>query len=118
MTRSTGQRGEAIAARYLQAQGCHIISQNWRCPLGEIDLIVQDAGTMVFVEVRTRHASSTEPAFESLTPAKQRRMVACAAQYLTDHGMDEAEWRIDAVAVALRHGQSPVIEHLRDVLDW
>jgi putative endonuclease len=118
MTRSIGQRGEAIAALYLQTHGCSIISHNWRCAHGEIDLIVREGQTLVFVEVRTRHASSTEPAFESLTPAKQRRMAACAAQYLTDQGMDEAEWRIDAVAVALRHGQAPVIEHLRDVLDW
>ena len=74
----------------------------------------------MFVEVRTRHAVTTEPALVSLTGRKRERMALAAEAYLSDHdlGLDRA-WRIDVIAIALRGNRDkPVIDHVEDALGW
>ncbi len=113
-----GQRGELLAEAYLRAKGYAIVEMNWRCLLGEIDVVARDGETLVFVEVRSRRAGDTAPAFESIGPRKQTRMVAAAYEYLAAHKLDEAEWRIDVVAVAIQRGRQPLVEHVENALDW
>jgi putative endonuclease len=77
-----GQTAEARAEAFLVTQGLAPVARNWRCRFGEIDLIMQDGATRVFVEVRLRSRSDFGGAAASVTPAKQRKLLAAARQYL------------------------------------
>jgi len=77
-----GQTAEARAAAFLQARGLKLLARNWRCRFGEIDLIMRDGATLVFIEVRLRSRNDFGGAAASVTPAKQRKLLAAARQYL------------------------------------
>lgn len=77
-----GQEGEKLALQYLNKQGLVWIESNFRRPFGEIDLIMQDRATLVFVEVRSREKSQFGGAAASITPAKQRRLILAAQAWL------------------------------------
>jgi putative endonuclease len=116
---STGQLGEDIAVSYLQQRGYTIQERNWRCTKGEIDIIATAQESLIFVEVRTRHAPNTEMAFASITPMKRQRMVRAVYEYLnTLSDPDQVEWRIDVVGVALQRGKRPHIQHVENAFDW
>ena len=83
MSSLLGQSAETRAEVFLVSQGLTPITRNWRCRFGEIDLIMQDGATRVFVEVRLRSRSDFGGAAASVTPAKQRKLLAAARQYLT-----------------------------------
>ncbi len=104
----TGRRGEQAAARYYLQRGCILLARNYRIPQGEIDLILRDpAGVIVFCEVKTRTASNAvcRPA-NSVTRAKQRRIVKTAAWYLQQTGQQEVFARFDvAEATPLGDGR-------------
>lgn len=113
-----GGRGEQIAQSYLRAIGYEIVTNNWRCKQGEIDIIARHQETWVFVEVRSRHAPNTEFAFESITPRKQRRIAAAAQIYIATNQLDDVAWRVDIIAVAFPPTGQPIIEHREDGLSW
>ncbi len=77
-----GQSAEARAEAFLQAHGLKLLARNWRCRFGEIDLIMQDGATLVFVEVRLRSRADFGGAAASVTANKQRKLLAAARQYL------------------------------------
>ena len=77
-----GQRAEAHAERFLEAQGLKRVARNWRCRFGEIDLIMRDQHTLVFVEVRMRSSAHFGGAAASVTAGKQRKLLAAAKLYL------------------------------------
>jgi putative endonuclease len=77
-----GRSWEEAAQAYLERHGLSLIEANFRCKLGEIDLIMRDGATLVFVEVRQRAAGSQVSAAASITPAKIRRLVRAAQVYL------------------------------------
>jgi putative endonuclease len=77
-----GQVAESDAAAFLQRHGLKLLARNWRCRFGEIDLVMQDGATLVFVEVRLRSRSDFGGAAASVTPAKQKKLLAAARQYL------------------------------------
>ena len=99
--RALGQLGEALAARELERRGYRIVERNWRCPIGEIDIIAEKDGRLVIVEVRTRRGDERGTPQESITPAKQARLIQAAQTYLQEHALDDRDWRIDVVAVEL-----------------
>ena len=80
---SQGAQAEQRAAQYLQQQGLKQVAQNYRSRFGEIDLIMQDGATLVFVEVRLRRNADFGGAAASIDAHKQRRIVRTAQQYLT-----------------------------------
>ncbi len=90
-----GAAAEALAARFLAAQGLRILERNYRCRGGEIDLVCHDGATLVFVEVRLRTNRSFGGAAASITPAKQRRIALAANHYLA--GKPIPACRFDAV---------------------
>jgi putative endonuclease len=94
-----GQSAEARAEAFLQSHGLKQITRNWRCRFGEIDLIMQDGATLVFIEVRLRNRSDFGGAAASVTPAKQKKLLAAARQYLTTLKTLPA-CRFDVVAMA------------------
>src|SRR2546427_12986037 len=93
-----GARAEDLCAELLRAAGLRLIERNWRCRLGEIDLIAEEGGTLVFAEVRMRQSGNYGRAAESVTAAKRARLPAAARLYLA--GRRAAPWRFDAVAIA------------------
>lgn len=113
-----GQLGESLAAQHLRKQNYTIVTTNWRCPYGEIDIIASVGHTLVFVEVRTRHAASSEPAFESITPRKREKMTLLANAYIEAHELDDCAWRVDVIAIGIPRSGQPIIEHTEDALDW
>ena len=79
---SAGERAERLAERYLEEAGLKRVARNFRCRMGEIDLIMQDGGHMVFVEVRLRRNGNFGGAAASIHAQKQRRLVKAAQHYL------------------------------------
>jgi putative endonuclease len=96
-----GQMGERLAAYHLEAKGYRIVERNHRSAEGEIDIIAQTGDTLAFVEVKCRRGSSMGMAFESLTRAKQRRMVALAEAYGWDRDDLPPGRRVDVIAIDL-----------------
>lgn len=90
-----GSEAEAQAADYLMRHGLIILARNYRCRGGEIDLVCRDGATLVFVEVRLRTNRGYGGAAESITAAKQRRVVLAARHYLA--GKPQPVCRFDAV---------------------
>ncbi|MEM7347302.1 MAG: YraN family protein [Chloroflexota bacterium] len=116
--KQTGNQGEQIAAQYLSNQGYRIVKQNWRCSVGEVDLIVQNEEFLVFVEVRTRRGSRFGTAEESITATKQARLVELAQTYLQQYDVSISQaWRIDVIAIQLTQG-TPVINHIENAVGW
>lgn len=77
-----GQEAENLAAEFLQGQGLRLVARNYRCRMGEIDLIMEDRGTLVFVEVRLRKNNHFGGAAASITPHKQGKLIRAAQHYL------------------------------------
>ena len=94
----TGDEGEEQALAYLQKAGLGLVLRSFLCKGGEIDLIMQDRASLVFVEVRKRASSQFGGALASVTPAKQRRMVHAAQVYLQTQKTIPA-CRFDVIAI-------------------
>lgn len=115
-SREKGQQAEQFACRYLESQGLRLVLRNYRCRLGEIDLIMEDRKSLVFVEVRYRRSGSFGSAAESVTSAKQRRLIGTAQYYLQQTGEARNKpCRFDVVAITPEEKQgTPAIIWLRD----
>lgn len=82
---AVGEAKEQAACRYLEGQGLYLVARHHRCRHGEIDLIMRDADTLVFVEVRYRRSQRFGGAAQSVDIHKQRRLTAAAGHYLQRH---------------------------------
>jgi putative endonuclease len=96
-----GTAGERLAAERLRAAGYVIRAMNYRCAVGEVDIIAEEGGDVVFIEVKTRRGVAYGLPEEAVTPTKQRKLIAAAQTYLEETETPEASWRIDVVGVAL-----------------
>ncbi|HOY70661.1 MAG TPA: YraN family protein [Methylotenera sp.] len=92
---NAGLAAEQLAATFLLNHGLKLVMQNYHCKFGEIDLIMQDGKTLVFVEVRLRTNSQFGSAAASITPHKQEKILRTAQHYLQQHG--DCACRIDAI---------------------
>ncbi len=111
-TKNLGNWGEQRAAAYLEAKGCKILQQNFRLgQLGEIDLIVDDQGTLVFVEVKTQGSEAMGDAASWVTPRKQRQLGKIALAYLTFNHIQDRDCRFDVIVVS-RSPQGVDIQHI------
>ena len=113
---SLGRWGEDLAARYLAEQGYTILARNLRTPYGEIDLLVRQDRTTVFVEVKTRSTPTFGPPEVSVTPRKQAHILASAHHYIQEHPeMDGDDWRIDVLAIQrAKTNTPPQITHFQN----
>jgi putative endonuclease len=117
--KNLGDFGEQAAAAHLAKRGYVLLARKWRCPAGEIDLLMRDGSTLVFVEVRARRGERLGTAEESVDRAKQAKLIALAYAYLeaTDVPGDQP-WRIDVVALNIdRAGRVARLEHIRDAVE-
>jgi len=99
-----GARGEEIAARYLKKRGYRIVDRNYRNRIGEIDIIAEQGGSLVFVEVRTRSDIVFGSPFESVTVQKQQQLSKVALEYINQKGCHDRAARFDVVGVKLQAG--------------
>jgi putative endonuclease len=105
-----GEAAEALAAVFLERKGLAIVARNYRCRLGEIDLVAREGETTVFVEVRQRASSAFGGAAASITATKRARLVRAARHYLSRLKTMPA-CRFDALLI---EGDPPRIEWIRD----
>ena len=97
--RATGDKHEVMALDYLQSHGLVLLGSNYHSRHGEIDLIMRDGDTLVFIEVRFRKNNRFGGAVLSITPEKQRKIALTALQYLQKHKKTESPCRFDAVEI-------------------
>ncbi len=111
-----GNLAEKTACQYLQQQGLQLITNNFRCKVGELDLIMQDNDMMVFVEVRYRQDDHHGNSLESITYAKQCKIIAAARYYLVKNELyEKIQWRFDIVAIDGMHAANdPKIDWLKN----
>jgi putative endonuclease len=118
MTRAEiGALGERLAAEHLVALGLRILTRNWRCRYGELDLIVADPTTctVVFVEVKTRTSDRFGGLAEAVTAAKVRRLRRLAGIWLASQRVKWPAIRIDVIGVRVGRTRTPEITHLQGV---
>ena len=111
-----GRRGEDLAAQQLLAGGYVILARNWRCEVGEVDLVARHGDELAIVEVRTRRGRALGTPEESITPKKQARLIELAEAYVqaTDW---PGNWRIDVVAVEMdRRGRLLRVDHYENAV--
>ena len=117
-----GRRGEKAARKFLRRAGLKILARNYRCPVGEVDLIALDASTrsrpgaetIAFVEVKTRSSDRHVEPESAVDAAKRRRLRKVAGYYLATHDAAEFDVRFDVVAVVARPGEKPQVRHIPD----
>lgn len=113
--RALGAYGEALAARHLIAQGMVLLDRNWRCPAGELDLVLRDSRMLVFCEVKTRSSVAFGSPLEGVDQSKAARLRRLAAQWMTAHDVRARDVRIDLVGVLAVPGQPVEIDHVTGV---
>ncbi len=112
--RRIGQWGETVALAYLEGKGCRVVGRNVRTPYGEIDLVAEQDGVTVFVEVKTRTSDTFGDPEASVNARKQAHMLASAEYYAQQHEIDH--WQIDVIAITGRPGQSHTLHHFENAL--
>lgn len=103
-TTSRGKEAEQFAEQFLANAGLTLVTRNFACKLGEIDLIMRCKDTLVFIEVRLRSRGAFAHAAETVTPSKQHKIRKTAAVYLQKHPYN-CPCRFDVVAVSLNYNQ-------------
>lgn len=101
-----GAKGEEIATRYLKKKGYRIIERNYRVRLGEIDIIAEHGGELVFIEVKTRSDILFGSPFESITAQKQQQLSKVALDYINKTQCHDHPARFDVVGIEFREGRS------------
>jgi putative endonuclease len=94
-----GKSGEDLAVEELVARGYAVLARRYRTRGGEIDIVADDGGTLVFVEVKARATAEFGLAAEAVTPRKQRQLVSMARDYLAHAGEHDRPCRFDVVAI-------------------
>lgn len=112
-----GDWGEEYAQRFLEGKGYSIIEAKYRGQYGEIDLVAQEGDFLVFVEVKSRRSRAFGVPEESVTAAKQQKLVQSAQEYVQAKGLEGKEWRIDVVGIEA-WGPRPRVRLIRNAVVW
>jgi putative endonuclease len=115
MRKQIGAEGERLAEAYLRDLGYSILVRNWRCSRGEIDIVAESEGRLIFVEVRSRSThSSYGTAKESVDARKQQQVRETAQYYLHRYRKHEQSLRFDVISVEFhKEGDIPLLEHTK-----
>lgn len=109
-----GRWGEDRAIAYLQRRGIRIVERNFRCALGEIDIIARERNSLLFIEVKTRRSAVFGLPQEAVGPRKQRQLIRTAQWYLKVSRTERLHPRFDVIAVLCQSDGSAEITHLVD----
>jgi putative endonuclease len=115
--RQFGDRGEALAVSHLERNGYRILARNYRTPIGEIDIIAMEGGTLVFAEVKTRASRRFGHPKEAITPRKQRKISMAALYYLKGTGKLNRKARFDVISILPGTPEGWDIEIIRNAFD-
>ncbi|HET9301288.1 MAG TPA: YraN family protein [Propionibacteriaceae bacterium] len=117
--KQVGVRGEDLACAELERQGMQVLERNWRCRLGEIDIVAAEAGatglTLVFCEVKCRSGLGFGHPLEAITFTKMQTLRQLGAVWMREHRMKASSIRLDAIGIVLAPGQEPSLTHVRAV---
>lgn len=105
---TTGKKGEELAVVHLQQLGYLILERNYRCPLGELDIVARDKDTIVFVEVKSRKTEAYGDPELAVGKTKQRKMAQVALYYLAQGKDSPVKSRFDVVAIKMLHDRTEV----------
>lgn len=111
-----GKKGENLAAVFLKKHGYEIIQYNFRCAMGEIDIIAREKGELVFVEVKARKSDDFGYPEQAVGLKKQRKVSQVASWYLQKNGLNDPKVRFDVVAIRL--GAVNEIRHIKNAFDF
>ena len=109
-----GRIGEDATLRRYLDRGYRLVARNWRCPLGEIDLVLARGSLLVFCEVKTRLGSAFGGGFDAVGPRKQRKLRQLAEVFLLTRGLDPARARFDVSSVQAERGGACFVEIFED----
>ncbi len=112
---AVGRYGEDVAVRHLRESGYVVLARNWRCELGEIDIVARDGDVLVVCEVKTRSSLGYGSPLEAVTRAKALRLRRLAARWLSEHPVGAGDLRIDLVGVLRSPRGAATVEHLQGV---
>jgi len=113
----SGKTGEDSAVAFLGKKGYRVIERNFKNDLGEIDIIAWDKGTLCFIEVKTRTSDIFGSPFESVTAAKQKKLIRTAQSYLKFTGQSDVKARFDVIAVMLTDARVQSIDIVRNAFE-
>jgi putative endonuclease len=111
-----GKFGEELALRRIKHLGYTKIVRNFRCPLGEVDIIARDGDTLVFMEIKTRKGRPIDYAKEAVNARKKRQLSKVALAYMKSTNCSDARARFDVVAISLGRGK-PEIEVIKNAFE-
>ncbi len=114
----TGSQGENIAVSFLEKQGYTVLARNYRQRFGEIDIVAEERGVLVFIEVKTRKNERYGNPFEAVDTRKQQKLSKMAQHYISYNKMEDSDARFDVVAVRLNQDCHPEVELIRDAFDF
>ncbi len=116
---STVERGawaENLACQHLLDHGLRLVTRNYRCPHGEIDLVMRDGSTIAFIEVRLRNRTDFGSGAESVDARKQARLLSSAEHYLQRHATLLTDCRFDVVSI-LQCGNTQQLDWIRNAFN-
>ena len=108
-----GRRGEELAANHLRGLGLVVLSRNWRCREGELDLVATDGRTLVVCEVKTRSGVRMGLPAEAVTPEKIARIRTLAGLWLREFRVGWCPIRFDVIAILAPAGEPPLVKHIK-----
>jgi putative endonuclease len=111
--RALGDAGEDATVDAYVRRGFRVVARNWRCPLGELDLVIEQGGLLVFCEVKTRSGAAFGGGYEAVTWSKRRKLRQLAQAFLAAGGHRDARIRFDVASVWLG-ARRPDVEIFED----
>ena len=111
-----GTWGETLALKEIKRLGYKCIARNYRCPLGEIDLIAKERDSLVFIEIKTRRGRSIGYAKEAISSRKKRQLSKVALAYMKSNDCYDVKSRFDVVVISLKDGKEE-IEVIQNAFD-
>lgn len=108
-----GRYGEELAVRHVEADGFVVLERNWRCDIGEVDIVARDGDVLVVCEVKTRSSLAYGSPFEAVTARKLHRLERLGIRWMRERGVRPRSMRVDVISVLRPSSGRTVIEHVR-----
>lgn len=112
-----GRSAEDLAEQMLRKKGYRILKRNLRIAGGELDLIADDQGTLVFIEVKARRGNQFGGAPYAITTRKKQQIIKLALCYLSQHGLTNKQCRFDVILVVGTNGHTPQLTHIEQAFE-